>query len=364
MTIVTVPGKSETFSYDTETGKGQVVWRAETPPWDAHLKALDDHFLGARLLGPLKPWLDPGGSTEQHASPGSVHAIVAECAAPWASVADSLLHNAQVSLARPINFPQVGQVCMGGGLPPCATSIPTFEWDPMHDYRPLRHLMAWRRFGWPSDLFLAQCAVARVIAEPSLYDGKQNNQRYYGWDGRLLAECLGVPQFDTAEVRGAIQKLIDLLWAKHGPNYITLNTAAGADHDHLPVCSWQHCLLADFFELLIRRGWADPRVLELYKAAMKGLDAMRQPGTFSWVKDWDPATGATMPAETVYSGTSLWTACAYARSLDVLGVGGMAKDRAAYVQEFAMHSAALDPKDKNYDAAADALIVCQLVKAA
>jgi hypothetical protein len=361
MTKITVAGAFETFNYDDQTGAGEILFRSSAPPWDAHLKALDDHFLGARLLGPLKPWHDAGGSTEQHASPGSVHAIVAECLDGWAHVGPALLANAKTSLARPINFPLITQVCMGGGLPPCATSIPAFQWDPMHDYRPLRHLMAWRRFGWPSDLFLAQCAMARVIAEPSLYSGKSDNQRWYAWDGRNLAECLGT-KLDGPELRNAISQLVQVIWDKHGPDWLTLNAEAGKDHGFLPVCSWQHAELCNFFELLIRRGWTDARVLELYKAGMKGMDAMRQPLTWSWVKDWDPESGETKEADSLYNGTSLWNACCYARSLDVLPA--MAVDRADFLQHFLDSSDALKPTDKNYDAAAHALIAHQLAKVA
>lgn len=354
----------ERYHWDPDTGMGAIDWRALAPPQDAHLKALDDHFLGARLVGPLLPWWDKFGSDEEaKGSPGSVHAVVAEALAPWSDVGPALTNNTNVTLSRPINFHVVAQVCMKGGLPPCK-DVPgsLFQWEPQHDFRPLRHLMAWRRWGWPSDRFVFECALGRVLAEPSLYDGKSGNQRHYGWDLLLLAESLATPLCaGVAAITAAIQKILDVLWSKKGSNFITLNLVAGKDHGYLPICSWQHAVLVRALGRLLRRGWPDPRVATLYKIGILGLDAMRQPGTFTWVKDWDPASGQTMPSETLYGGTSTWTASTYAESLDL--VKANSADRAVYLGQFVAHSSALK-YDKNhpsnYDAAAHALITARL----
>ena len=355
-----VATEAETFWHDDETGVGGIEYRAHTPPLDTPLASLDDHFLGARLLGPLKPWLDTVANVQMKSSPGSLHAVHAESLAPWDLVAPSLLANAQKDLARPVNY-LTGQVCMGGGRPPCSTSIPIFHWEPQHEFRGLRHLMAWRRFGWPSEKFLAECAVSRVLNEPTLYDTPKN-QREVGWPLLLLAEAASAAWYDGDALLGAIAskvtKLVDLLWATHGDNYLTLNTNAKADHDFLPVCSWMHAVLTRALGRLVLRGWPDYRVAVLYKAGLRGLDAMRNQEVGNWYVDWDPATGATKVAPTPFAGTSLWTACAYAESLRL--VESMQEERRAYVESFMSKSASLKATDKNYDPASHALLMACL----
>jgi hypothetical protein len=270
-----------------------------------------------------------------------------------------LLDNANADLARSITYPAVLQVCWKGGLPPCPTVGP-FQWEPPHEFRGLRHLLAWRRWGWPSERVLAAGAIGRVLGEPYIMQGKSNSQRAYGWCLLLLTEALSTPLGQAKEVVDGITKLLDILTTKAAaaPCGVLPNTDAGADHDFLPFCSWQVAILAKALGRLVRRHWPDPRAAILYKACVKLLDWMREPGTWSWVKDGDPATGATMPAESLYEGTSLWTACTTAESFDL--VTANSADRRTYIAQFVAHSAALKPTDKNYDAGAHALIAARL----
>lgn len=345
----------EIFTIDEAAGVGQIDWRASKPPFDAHLKTMDDHFLGARLLGPCKPWVDDVASTNEKGSPGSVHAIVSEALLPWIDVGPSLYANANTSLARPANFTD-GQVCWTGGQPvdgKCPQA-PIYAWDPQHEFRGLRHLLAFRRFGWPSDGYLAGCAINRVLHEPRIMEGTSDNQREYGWPLLLLTESLSTLLGQHPSVPAGLNKLIDVLWGKHGSNNLTLNIAAGPDHGYLLVCSWQHAVLTRALGRLVRRGWNDPRVAQLYKIGMKVLDQMREPGTYTWWKDWDPITGDHLEAATPYMGTSLWTACAYAESLSVLTAG--ADFRKSYLIGFMEESDAMKPAHKYYDPAAHALL--------
>lgn len=365
MSVLRVETDSEIFWHDTDTGVGGIEWRSTLPPRDAPLDLLDDHFLGARLAGPLKPWLDTVANVQMKSSPGSLHAIHAESLAPWELVGPSLLANAQRDLARPVNY-QSGQVCVGGGRPPCSTSVPIFHWDTQHEFRGLRHLMAWRRFGFPSDYFLAECAISRIVNEPTLYDTPKN-QREVGWPLLLLVESLDTP-LATADsgVAASIVKLTERLWGTHGDNYLTLNTDAKPDHDSPddpdlkgePVCSWQHAVLTRALGRLVMRKWPDPRVAVLYKAGLRGLDAMRQPDTFTWWVDWNPETGAHKDVVTPYMGTSLWVLAAYVESLRI--VESMREDRRSYCFGFAARSNALKPTDKNYDPATAALVAACL----
>lgn len=353
------------MTYDPVTGTGTIASRAADPPWDAHASALDDHLLGARLLGPLVPWKDAGGSTGLAGSSGSVHAVVAEALGQTLDGAlhAALLDNARASLKRAANFACACRVCWTGGLPSpdgkCASGA-VFAWDPQHEFRGLRHLLVWRRFGWESERLLAASAIGRVLGEPYIMEAKTGNQRAYGWPLLLLAESLGTPLGQAPEAQAGIVHLLDVLWNQHGADFVTLNKAAGADHGFLPVCSWQHAVLTRALGRLVRRNFPDLRTAWLYKVAMRGLDSMRQPGTFSWWKDWDPATGSHLDAATVYGGTSLWTACAYAESLDVLTAA--APDRRAYLLGFMEQCEQLDPKNKGYDAASHALLAALVNK--
>lgn len=322
------------------------------------LAALDDHYLGARLTAPLKkPWLDENDNVQIGSSPGAVPSVWVEGLDSWENVQATVEANRAKSLARPINYMDT-QVCMGGGLPPCATKIPSYQWEPQHEFRGLRHFICWRRWNHTDDLTLARCAISRIINEPTLLK-PPHNQRERGWTLLLAAECVSYLPSMYLDIAAWITKQIDMLWEIKGPNYLCLLTPEqAAASNHLPLVTWQHAILVKALGRLVRRNWPDTRVATLYKIGVLGLDATHWPGTYSWAKDWNPFTGETLAPESVYNGTSLWTVAAYAESLAVITSNSAM--RREYIEGFLAQSPALKPTDSNYDAGTHALITACL----